>query len=693
MANGEIPETLPPHPNTDDSNSDEGNGFESHEALLPRKNRKREPSGGSHIVRPRHHSGENEQPLIINQVEDPELDSKMSRSVAIADEISTRRKYLAVFVLFLINLLNYMDRFTIAGVLLNIMNYFGINNAMGGLLQTVFIISYMAVAPIFGYLGDRYNRKLVMLVGMTVWSGCTLLASFITSKDHFVWFLILRGLVGIGEASYSTIAPTIIADLFVKAQRTRMLSVFFFAIPVGSGLGYIVGSGAAKASGSWHWALRVTPGLGVITMILMMIIIPNVKRGASETATDIATIKNLQGNRASYLDDLKYILKNKSFVFITIAFTFMAFVVGSLTIWGPVYVAYSQIVAGTLAPCTVEPCEYGDVSFIFGLITCLAGFLGVWIGAESAKKWKDKGRKNADALVCAIGLIVAAPFMLAGFQLVVVNLPAAWTMIFFADLSLCLTWTLVGDMTLYVTMPSRRSTANAMQILLMHLLGDAGSPYLLGVMSDALTDAMPDTYYSKYLGLQRAMYVTLFAAVLGGFSFLLASLFLEIDKKKVDDALAGLQTSSMSSTPPSTDSNESVELNIVSSSSESEDVLCTNNATAFSSNQTYLRPAEHPGFSADGDTADLLQKLPVQDSRFEEIQSYSVSPDYISILPGRSSPGPAEQYLAKVRVRSTDLRTMLPQNGERRSISDNDESDYSTSSSVLLLPDARESNI
>ena len=48
------------------------------------------------------------------------------------------------------------------------------------------------------------------------------------------WALLLtRGLVGVGEASYSTIAPTIIADLYVKEKRTVMLSVFYFAIPVG----------------------------------------------------------------------------------------------------------------------------------------------------------------------------------------------------------------------------------------------------------------------------------------------------------------------------------------------------------------------------------------------------------------------------------------------------------------------------
>ncbi|XP_018670661.2 protein spinster homolog 1 isoform X2 [Ciona intestinalis] len=525
--------TKNPQPNTlypagyedNHSNSDESDGMvASHEALLPHSDTQ-------------HNSGVKNQPL-KGQAVFPKMPENEEKIEVVGDEISPMRKYASVFVLFLINLLNYMDRFTIAGVLLQIQEYFNISNGSAGLLQTVFIISYMAVAPLFGFLGDRYNRKLVMLAGMIVWSGCTLFASFVNNQSHFLLFLVLRGLVGIGEASYSTIAPTIIADLFVKEKRTNMLSVFYFAIPVGSGLGYIIGSAAAQAFGSWHWALRITPGLGLITMALMMVVIPNPKRGASEANNGIETTGKSE-RETSYKEDLVYIFKNKSFICVTIGFTFMAFVVGSLTIWGPIFVAYSQVVTGTLQPCTDDNCEYGDVSFVFGLITCVAGFIGVWAGAEWSKRWKARGQKNADALVCAIGLIIAAPLLLAGFQLATINLPSAWTFIFLADLAQCLTWTLVGDMTLYVTMPSRRSTANAVQILTMHFFGDAGSPYLLGVLSDAITANLPATYYSKYLGLQRAMYVALFASVLGGCGFLMASLFIVRDKKKVDDALAG----------------------------------------------------------------------------------------------------------------------------------------------------------
>lgn len=83
------------------------------------------------------------------------------------------------------------------------------------------------------------------------------------------WMLLAsRMLVGIGEASYATIAPTIIADLFPVEKRLRVLSVFYLAMPFGSALGYIQGSKVSslartiyhsKSDGydSWKWALRV----------------------------------------------------------------------------------------------------------------------------------------------------------------------------------------------------------------------------------------------------------------------------------------------------------------------------------------------------------------------------------------------------------------------------------------------------
>ena len=90
-------------------------------------------------------------------------------------------------------------------------------------------------------------------------------------------------MVGVGEASYSTIAPTIISDLFVKDVRSKMLAFFYFAIPVGSGLGYVVGAETTNiAGGDWRWGLRVTPILGFIAVFLIIFCMIDPPRGESE---------------------------------------------------------------------------------------------------------------------------------------------------------------------------------------------------------------------------------------------------------------------------------------------------------------------------------------------------------------------------------------------------------------------------
>ena len=78
----------------------------------------------------------------------------------------------------------------IIGLLDKIQTYFNIsdNNSYAGLLQTVFICSYMVLAPIFGYLGDRYRRKYIMAAGILVWSATVFASSLLNSDVGIVHF-------------------------------------------------------------------------------------------------------------------------------------------------------------------------------------------------------------------------------------------------------------------------------------------------------------------------------------------------------------------------------------------------------------------------------------------------------------------------------------------------------------------------
>ena len=139
----------------------------------------------------------------------------------------------------------------------------------------------------------------------------------------------MRAIVGIGEASYTTIAPTILSDLFVKEMRSKALAIFYFAIPVGSGLGYVVGQGLSASFGSWHWALRGTPILGAFAVIAIVLFLKDPPRGESEGHDQLKA--------TSYTEDLRSLMSNKSFILTTLGFTCVTFCTGALGWWGNLF--------------------------------------------------------------------------------------------------------------------------------------------------------------------------------------------------------------------------------------------------------------------------------------------------------------------------------------------------------------------
>uniref|UniRef100_A0A8C9W6G9 SPNS lysolipid transporter 3, sphingosine-1-phosphate (putative) n=1 Tax=Scleropages formosus TaxID=113540 RepID=A0A8C9W6G9_SCLFO len=409
--------------------------------------------------------------------------------------VMPKRLYVVVAVLCYVNLLNYMDRYTIAGVLLNIQKYFNVTDSLAGLLQTVFICSFMLLAPVFGYLGDRYNRKIIMVAGLCIWTFTTLGSSFITQSNFWV-FILTRALVGTGEASYSTIAPTIIGDLFSGFERTIMIAFFYIFIPVGSGLGYIAGSAIANATGDWHWALRVR-----FTAHLQL---------SSDT---------------------------RSFVWSSLGVTAMAFVTGALAFWTPVFLYRAQVKQGRCRPSSEDPCNTED-SFKFGVITVVTGILGVVMGTYISRKLRHR-LPNADPLICAVGMLTSSPCFFFAIVLADRSIAATYVFIAVGETLLSLNWAILADILLYVVIPTRRATAEALQIMVCHLLGDAGSPALLGLISDAVSRSNPDSYSWMFRSLEYSFLLCPFIGVLGGMFFLLTALYIAEDRKAAQMLTAG----------------------------------------------------------------------------------------------------------------------------------------------------------
>src|SRR6266540_3394990 len=138
-----------------------------------------------------------------------------------------------LFILTGLNLFNYLDRFVLSAVLAPLQKELRLTDGQAGTIGTAFMLGYFVTSPFFGFLGDRLSRKWLIAVGIFIWSIGTVLTGFAGGFLALVWF---RVLVGLGEASYATISPSIISDKYVGPKRNTALTIFYVAIPIGAAL-------------------------------------------------------------------------------------------------------------------------------------------------------------------------------------------------------------------------------------------------------------------------------------------------------------------------------------------------------------------------------------------------------------------------------------------------------------------------
>src|SRR3954447_11766889 len=141
-------------------------------------------------------------------------------------------------ILFAMNLLDYLDRNVLMSIQPQVKDELRITNEQWGLLTSIFLVSYSVVSPVMGWLGDRYRRTWLLGLGVGLWSLATIGSGLARSYGHLA---LARSVLGIGEATYGVIAPTILIDLFSREQRSRLLSAFYLAMPLGSALGISLG--------------------------------------------------------------------------------------------------------------------------------------------------------------------------------------------------------------------------------------------------------------------------------------------------------------------------------------------------------------------------------------------------------------------------------------------------------------------
>ena len=379
-----------------------------------------------------------------------------------------------------LNVLNYIDRNVLFAVQPLVQKELSLTDTQLGVLTSAFFFSYMFAAPLVGWLGDRFPRRNIVVVGITIWSGFTLLTWWATDYSQL---LFRHTIVGVGEASYAAIAPTLIADAFPMERRGRMLSIFFLALPVGSAAGYLVGGYFGHHFG-WRMPFMIA-GIPGFVLALLLWFLPEPERGqsdAAETSRERSTISGL--------------FRNGAFLTVCLGMAMYTFAVGGLQVWIPTFLVRIRHV-----PLDRANLIFGLITLFNGIVaTLLGGFIGDRMLKRSAGAYYTF---SGIAMLAAVPLMVAAIYVSGRFMF-----PA----IFLAVFAL-LVGTGPSNAALVNSVGANiRSTALAVNVFVIHLLGDAFSPTLIGRISDKT-------------GLQTAFTAAFFAAALSGVLFLYGARF------------------------------------------------------------------------------------------------------------------------------------------------------------------------
>ena len=441
----------------------------------------------------------------------------------------------ALTLLLAINLFNYIDRYilsaTIAGIESDLLRNHSPDNkkALLGILATCFMASFMIFAPIFGIFCTKIKRWHLIGYGVIFWSlasglsglsgtvaklneGSTIaglpvgiLMAFVGS---YAFLALTRCMVGVGEAAYGPIAPTILSDLYPEKSRGMIMSIFYGAIPVGSALGYAFG-GIAGWPNAFYWV--IPPGLLLGVLCFLM---PEPEIGAQDSSQ--LPPKKIQ------IKDAVNLLKTPSIIFNILGMTANTFAIGGIAYWFPYYVSIFR-----------QNGTEQEAGIIMGLLIVISGLLATLCGGFAADYF-SRYHKGAYFLVSGIGMIVGFPVFLA---VLYVPFPFAWVLIFISCFCTFLNTGPTNAILLNVSPPLLRPMAFAITIFVIHALGDAISPWIIGGIADSFpferTTTIDGQDIVEKVGNLNAGFVAVSVMYfLAGVFWILGAKHLETDTKK-----------------------------------------------------------------------------------------------------------------------------------------------------------------
>lgn len=380
-------------------------------------------------------------------------------------------------VLFLVNVLNFYDRQALGAVLEPLRHEFQLTDRQLGAIPTAFIIVYALAGIPLARLADRWSRKRILAIGVSVWAGLTALGGAATG---YAMLFATRLGVGIGESVCAPAASSWIADIVPPQRRSGALAMFMMAVPAGVMLSFVASGPAAQAFG-WRTALALAaaPALLLVPALLMLQDPPRAHKSAAAPAWSILRIPAL------------WWLAISGAIVNFILYSFSYFVAAFLTRFHGLSVAQAGVWSGIGS----------------GIAGLLGGLAVVRFGARLR--------------FAAAAALAAAPVAWLAIRLPRGNAAAAVVLLMAAYGLWQVYYGPVYAAIQDVVPPELRATAMAAYFLGMYLLGGAFGPLLVGALSDHFALAAGGGEAGRAIGLRDAMYLMplmsiVLAAVLWG---------------------------------------------------------------------------------------------------------------------------------------------------------------------------------
>jgi len=362
-----------------------------------------------------------------------------------------------------LNMLNYLDRYVMSAVLTPLQKDLSLDDGAAGSVASAFMLGYFLSAPIFGYLGDRYPRKYLMLAGVMVWSLATAGSGFVHGFTHL---FIIRIFVGVGEACFVTMGPSWISDLFAATKRNTALTLFYVAIPFGSAIGFTIGGWFAQ-QGDWRHAFMYAGFPGVL-LALTLLFLREPQRGEA----DGLETKVAEHPKAKW-SEIFGLLLNRRYNFLVWGYAAQTFALGAFGIWGPAFLS------------RIHQLPLGYASSIFGEMLAGTGLVATLLGGFMASRLR-KRTSAGYAWLMAFSMIVAAPICF--FALTTGNSTFSLIGLGVSMFFLFLPTGPICTQMFEIVPVHLRANAMALCTFIIHLFGDWRSPAIVGNVSDHFTN-------------------------------------------------------------------------------------------------------------------------------------------------------------------------------------------------------------